>query len=46
LGRIPTEYLPPREAWPERVYSLPELRHMVVLGTGKLLRHALRDSKS
>jgi 2-aminobenzoate-CoA ligase len=26
LGRIPPEYLPPREAWPERVYSLPELR--------------------
>jgi 2-aminobenzoate-CoA ligase len=25
LGRIPSEYLPPREAWPERVYSLPEL---------------------
>jgi len=26
LGRIPPEYLPPREAWPERVYTLPELR--------------------
>ena len=26
MGRIPPEYLPPREAWPERVYTLPELR--------------------
>jgi len=26
LGRIPPEYLPPPEAWPERVYTLPELR--------------------
>jgi len=26
LGRIPPEYLPPRGAWPERVYTLPELR--------------------
>jgi 2-aminobenzoate-CoA ligase len=26
LGRIPAEYLPPRGAWPERVYTLPELR--------------------
>jgi 2-aminobenzoate-CoA ligase len=25
LGRIPPEHLPPREAWPERVYTLPEL---------------------
>ena len=26
MGRIPPEYLPPREAWPERVYTLAELR--------------------
>ena len=26
MGRIPPEYLPPRGAWPERVYTLPELR--------------------
>jgi len=26
LGRIPPEYLPPREAWPERVSTLPEFR--------------------
>lgn len=25
MGRIPPEHLPPREAWPERVYTLPEL---------------------
>ena len=26
MGRIPPEYLPPRGAWPGRVYTLPELR--------------------
>ena len=26
MGRIPPEYLPPAEAWPERVYTLPEFR--------------------
>ena len=26
MGRIPPGYLPPRGAWPERVYTLPELR--------------------
>ena len=26
MGRIPPDYLPPRELWPERVYTLPEHR--------------------
>ncbi len=26
MGRIPAEYLPPRELWPERIYTLPEFR--------------------
>src|SRR6266508_451271 len=24
MGTIPAEYLPPRELWPERIYTLPE----------------------
>ncbi|HAM57750.1 MAG TPA: AMP-dependent synthetase, partial [Candidatus Rokubacteria bacterium] len=24
MGRIPASYLPPRELWPERIYTLPE----------------------
>jgi 2-aminobenzoate-CoA ligase len=24
VGKIPVEYLPPRELWPERIYTLPE----------------------
>ncbi|MBI4560880.1 MAG: acyl-CoA synthetase, partial [Candidatus Rokubacteria bacterium] len=24
MGRIPSEYLPPKELWPERIYTLPE----------------------
>ena len=26
MGRIPPDYLPPRELWPERIYTLPEHR--------------------
>ncbi len=26
MGRIPAEYLPPRDLWPERIYTLPEHR--------------------
>ena len=26
MGQIPAAYLPPRELWPERVYTLPEHR--------------------
>jgi 2-aminobenzoate-CoA ligase len=26
MGTIPAEYLPPRELWPERIYTLPEHR--------------------
>src|SRR3989304_4765843 len=24
MGKIPAEYLPPKELWPQRIYSLPE----------------------
>lgn len=24
MGQIPTEYLPPKELWPQRIYTLPE----------------------
>jgi 2-aminobenzoate-CoA ligase len=24
MGKIPAEHLPPRELWPERIYTLPE----------------------
>jgi 2-aminobenzoate-CoA ligase len=24
MGRIPSEYLPPKELWPQRIYTLPE----------------------
>ncbi len=26
MGRIPAGYLPPRELWPDRIYTLPEFR--------------------
>ena len=26
MGRLPADALPPRELWPERIYTLPEFR--------------------
>jgi 2-aminobenzoate-CoA ligase len=26
MGKIPADYLPPRELWPERIYTLPEFK--------------------
>ncbi len=28
MGKIPADYLPPRELWPQRVYTLPELKNI------------------
>src|SRR5574337_1837530 len=28
MGQIPTEYLPPKELWPQRIYTLPEFTHL------------------
>src|SRR6266542_3354429 len=28
MGTIPAEYLPPRELWPERIYTLPEFKEI------------------
>jgi 2-aminobenzoate-CoA ligase len=28
MGKIPAEYLPPRELWPQRIYTLPEFKEI------------------
>ncbi|GEM_PF-5816466 len=28
MGQIPAEYLPPKELWPQRIYTLPEFTNL------------------